>query len=97
MDYQPLNGETEMTIQELFLKAWGEADDLEQAQVLSDLAESLWEACKGDFDLQVWYISKHLSVRTQDFILSLAKYTSCRQREPVLSTAAEEANQDLQS
>lgn len=69
-------------ILELIQRAFGEADDREQAKFLNQLGYSLLEACKFDHDKvegQLCYVSSKLDQHGQELVNQLAAFLKLRE------------------
>jgi hypothetical protein len=70
-----------MRILDIVNRAFGEADDAEQAQFLNQLGYSLLEACKFDknkVEEQLCYVSSKLDQHGRGLILKLADFVNLR-------------------
>ena len=70
-----------MQILDVVQRAFGEADDSEQAKFLNQLGYSLLEACKFDHDKvegQLCYVSSKLDKHGKELINQLAAFLALR-------------------
>ena len=73
-----------MKILSVIQRAFGEADDDEQAQFLNQLGYSLLEACKFDHNKvegHLCYVSSKLDKHGADLVLQLAEFIKLRNEE----------------
>ena len=73
-----------MKILDAVERAFGEADDYEQAEFLNRLGYSLLEACKFDHNKvegQLCYVSSKLNKHGKELIQQLAEFSKLREED----------------
>lgn len=73
-----------MKILDVIQRAFGEADDTEQAEFLNSLGKSLVEACRFKHELidaQLCYMSEKLDKHGREFITQLAEFIKLREED----------------
>lgn len=79
-------------IHQIFVRCFGEGSDHEQAALIGELSQAVFDACRADktaYQQQLYYIAKNLDVRSQDFIFQMAALLAEIKKLPELSIDAD--------